>query len=88
MLTASARRTLEVCQFDRSSLQSLKRLIAEVDLLLETTPPLPENRTARSRELLRAALTLTDDLQATAKPGKSAAAILGSKGGNAMNYRS
>jgi hypothetical protein len=68
---------------DRSSLQALKRLISEVDLLLETTTPLPENRTARSRELLGAALALTDDLLATAKPGKSAAAILGSKGGNA-----
>lgn len=68
---------------DRASIQTLKRLIAEVDLILETTNPLPENRTARSRELLRAALALTDDLLATAKPGKSAAAILGSKGGNA-----
>jgi|SRR5579872_47909 len=72
---------------DRSSLQALKRLISEVDLLLETTTPLPENRTVRSRELLRAALALTDDLLATAKPGKSAAAILGSKGGNAIAKR-
>ena len=71
---------------DRTSLQTLKRLIAEVDLILETAP-LPENRTARSRELLRAALALTDDLLATAKPGKSAAAIMGSKGGNAIARR-
>src|SRR6202162_4295299 len=71
---------------DRTSLQTLKRLIAEVDLILETTP-LPENRTTRSRELLRAALALTDDLLATAKSGKSAAAILGSKGGNAIAKR-
>ena len=72
---------------DRSSLQTLKRLISEVDLILETTTPLPENRTARSRELLRAALALTDDLLSTAKSGKSAAAILGSKGGNAIAKR-
>jgi hypothetical protein len=70
---------------DRSSLQALKRLISEVDLILETTP-LAENRTARSRELLRAALTLTDDLLATLK-SKSAAAILGSKGGAAIAKR-
>ena len=72
---------------DRASIQTLKRLISEVDLILETTTPLPENRTARSRELLRAALALTDDLLATSKPGKSAAAILGSKGGNAIAKR-
>src|SRR5690242_10734667 len=68
---------------DRSSLQALKRLISEVDLLLETTTPLPENRTARSRELLRAAMALTDDLLSQNSKGKSAAAILGSKGGSA-----
>lgn len=69
---------------DRSSLQTLKRLISEVDLILETTAPLPENRTARSRELLRTALALTDDiLTQNSKSGKSPAAILGSKGGSA-----
>jgi hypothetical protein len=72
---------------DRSSLQTLKRLISEVDLLLDTTTPLPENRTVRCRELLEAAAALTNDLLATAKPGKSAAAILGSKGGNAIAKR-
>jgi hypothetical protein len=72
---------------DRASIQTLKRLISEVDLILETTIPLPENRTARSRELLHTALALTDDLLATAKSGKSAAAILGSKGGKAIAKR-
>lgn len=73
---------------DKASLQTLKRLIAEVDLILETTTPLPENRTARSRELLRAALALTDDLLLSQNSkGKSAAAILGSKGGNAIAKR-
>lgn len=65
---------------DRASLQSLKNLISEVDLILETTP-LPENRTARSRELLRAAIALTDDLIGQGK--KSPAAVLGHKGGSA-----
>jgi hypothetical protein len=31
---------------DPSSLQALKNLSAEKDLILETTPPLPQNRTA------------------------------------------
>ena len=61
---------------DRSSLQALKRLISEVDLILATTVPLPENRTARSRELLRAALALSHDLLALSSAAKSPAAIL------------
>jgi hypothetical protein len=61
LLTGSARRTLEICQATAHHSRGLKRLISEVDLLLETTTPLPENRTARSRELLRA-LALTDDI--------------------------
>ena len=47
---------------DRNSLEVLKNLIAEVDLILETAPALPENRTARCRELLGAALALAADL--------------------------
>ena len=68
----------------RTELQALKNLISEVDLILETTP-LPENRTARSRELLSAALSLTDDLlsQDRMKP----AAILGKKGGTTTAKR-
>lgn len=33
-----------------------------MDFILETTPVLPQNRTARCRENLKAALALTDDL--------------------------
>jgi hypothetical protein len=66
---------------DRSSLQALKNLIAEADLILETTPPLPENRTAAARENLRAALALADDIL-KASPKMTAAAILGHKGGS------
>ena len=65
---------------NRTELQTLRNLISEVDLILSTTP-LPENPTARSRELLRAALALTDDLISQGK--KSPAAILGHKGGSA-----
>jgi hypothetical protein len=66
----------------RTELQALRNLIAEADVILETTPPLPENRTAASRELLRAALALADDLlkQTSLTP----AAVLGHKGGTAI----
>ena len=63
----------------RSSLQALKNLIADADLILETAPPLPENRTAACRDALKAALALTDDLLKNGK--QSAASVLGHKGG-------
>src|ERR1035437_3262162 len=65
---------------DRASLQALKNLLTETDLLISTTEPLPENRTPRTLELLRAALALTDDL--LKQTGKPAAAIMGHKGGS------
>jgi hypothetical protein len=46
---------------NRIELLSLKKLLSEADLILSTTE-VPENRTARCRELLRSALALTDDL--------------------------
>lgn len=65
---------------DRSSLQALKNLISEVDMILETTPDLPQNRTGRSRELLHAALALADDLISQAK--MPAASAMGHIGGS------
>ena len=65
---------------DRKSLQALRNLISEADLILETTPPLPENRTGAAREALRAALVLTEDLIGQSK--MSPAAALGHKGGS------
>ena len=69
----------------RTELNALRNLISEVDLILETTPPLPENRTGRSRELLRSALALADDLIAQAKLAPAVA--LGSKGGSTTSKR-
>jgi hypothetical protein len=66
---------------DRTELTALKNLISEVDLILSTTVPLPENRTPRCRELLGAALALADDLIGQGKG--TPAALLGSKGGSA-----
>jgi hypothetical protein len=48
---------------DRTSIEALKNMIAEVENLISTTAPMPENRSARCLELLRAALALADDLQ-------------------------
>jgi hypothetical protein len=53
---------------DRSSIQTLKNLIAEVHLIISTTDRLPENRTPRCQELLRAALALADDLLKQSNP--------------------
>jgi hypothetical protein len=62
----------------RTELTALTKLLSETDLILSTTE-LPQNRTARCRELLRSALALTDDLLSQAK--LPAAAIMGQKGG-------
>jgi hypothetical protein len=70
---------------NKSELVTLKALLDEADLILSTTPALPENRTARCRELLGTALALTDDLLKQSK--LRAAAILGSKGGSVTAKR-
>jgi len=69
---------------DRIELLSLKKLLSEADLILSTTE-LPENRTARCRELLRSALALTDDLLSQSK--QAAATTLGRKGGSVIAKR-
>ena len=61
-------------------LQALKNIIAEVDLLLSTTDQLPQNRTKCSRDLLKTATALVDDLIKQAGMINPAAS-LGSKGG-------
>jgi hypothetical protein len=69
----------------RSELGILRRLIAEADLILSTSPALPENCTARRQELLGTALALTEDLIKESK--LPAGAILGSKGGSVTAKR-
>lgn len=71
---------------NRASIEALKNLISETDLILSTTIPLPENRTERCRELLASALALADDI-AKNRRGAKAAAILGSKGGSTTSRR-
>lgn len=63
----------------RTELRSLRNLISEADSLVSTAS-LPENRTARCREVLRSALALTDDLLTQSTPS-GLARQLGAKGG-------
>jgi hypothetical protein len=69
----------------RTELSALKNIISETDELLATLPPLPQNRTARCRELLASALALTDDLLKQAKTPSAVA--LGRKGGSVIAKR-
>ena len=55
-------RTVQSMKPDRDSLEALKNMLEQVELLISTTEPLPENPDATVSELLRAALALTDDL--------------------------
>jgi len=70
---------------DRQELTALKNLLSQADRILETTPPLPENRTGACREILKSALAITDDLLKQSK--LTAAATLGRKGGSAIAKR-
>lgn len=70
---------------DRSSLQALRNLISEADVILETAPVLPENRTGAARENLKAALALADDLLKHSR--SNAATLLGHKGGSATSRK-
>jgi hypothetical protein len=69
----------------RTELNALRNLISEADLILETTPPLPQNRTGAARDNLRSALALVDDLIGQTR--MSAAAVLGKKGGASIAKR-
>ena len=63
----------------RTSLKALRNLIKQAETVIATSPaPLPERRSERALELLRAAIALTDDLLLTPP-----AAILGARGGKA-----
>jgi hypothetical protein len=70
---------------DRASLESLRDLIADASLTLETSPDLPQNRTANCRETLVAALALAEDLLKQHR--MTAAAMLGRKGGSTTARR-
>jgi len=66
----------------RQDLRALRGMIAEAKALLDTSPELPQGRTARAQELLGDAVALTEYLM-TVEP----AAVLGKKGGKATAKR-
>jgi hypothetical protein len=71
---------------NRTELAALKRLLTQADRILASAPELPENRTTSCREVLSAALALTEDLIKESTP-TSSAAILGRKGGSTTAKR-
>ena len=52
---------------NQTELRTLKKLITQANHILDTTPALPQNRTAACQELLQSALALTNDLLSQAK---------------------
>ena len=47
---------------DPVAIKALQNMLGEIETLISTTTPLPENRTARCIELLEAAKALTNDI--------------------------
>jgi len=47
---------------DPVPIKALQNMLDEIETLISTTTPLPENRTARCLELLQAAKALTNDI--------------------------
>lgn len=70
---------------DRKSLEALQSVLSEIELLIATTDPLPENRTPCCLDLLRTAQALTDDLLKQQR--MPAAVVMGHKGGKATSKR-
>jgi hypothetical protein len=70
---------------NHASIEALENILSEIDLILCTTTPLPENRTPRCRELINAALAITSDL--LKQGAESPAVALGHKGGSTTAER-
>jgi hypothetical protein len=47
---------------DPVPIKALQNMLVEIETLVSTTTPLPEDRTARCLELLQAAKALTNDI--------------------------
>jgi hypothetical protein len=70
---------------DRKSIEAIQSIISEVELLISTTDPLPENRTTCALDLLHTASALADDLLKQQR--MPAAVAMGHKGGSATAKR-
>jgi hypothetical protein len=69
---------------NKSELAALRNLLSQTHRILATAD-MPQDRTARCRELLRSAIAITDDLLRQTK--LPAAAILGKRGGSVIAMR-
>ena len=47
---------------DPVPIKALQNMLVEIEMLISTTTPLPENRTARCLELIKVAKALTNDI--------------------------
>ena len=47
---------------DPVPIKALQNMLVEIETLISTTTPLPENRTARCLELIQAAKAVTNDI--------------------------
>ena len=47
---------------DPVPIKAIQNMLVEIELLISTTTPLPENRTARCLELIQAAKAVTNDI--------------------------
>lgn len=71
---------------DKRSLEALKNILTEIDLLISTSPaPLPQNRSPRCLELTHAAIALTEDIIKQTR--MTPAVVLGHKGGSVTSKR-
>jgi hypothetical protein len=55
-------RSVELMFVDPVAIHALQNILGEIETLISTTTPLPENRTVRCIELLEAARALTNDM--------------------------
>lgn len=54
--------SVERMLIDPVPIKALQNMLGEIEMLISTTTPLPENRTGRCLELIQAAKALTNDI--------------------------
>jgi hypothetical protein len=54
--------TVERMLIDPVPIKALQNMLGEIEMLISTTTPLPENRSARCLELIQVAKALTNDI--------------------------
>jgi len=70
---------------DRNSVEALKNILEEIELLISTAEPLSQNRTPACLDLIRTASALADDI--AKQEHLTPAAVMGHKGGSTTAQR-